>query len=124
MTVLEEIKEVTTSSARIAQNAWRDIPADSAEPLVDFHKTLLNLRAEILAVYKIAVLEARRTDSPEEIAEIWREVLAFQGQMFAMWQNVRAYDPTTRGLIDDYREALEQLKVAATQQFEFHGGQE
>ena len=123
MSVLE-IKEVVTASVKTAQSAWRDIPTDSSAPLTDFHKTLLNLRAEILAVYKIAVLEARRTDSPEEIAEIWREVLAFQKQMFAMWQNVRTYDPETRGLVNDYREALEQLKVAATQQFEFHNGQE
>ena len=79
MSVLE-IKEVVTASIKTAQSAWRDIPTDSSAPFTDFHKTLLNLRADILAVYKIAVLEARRTDSPEEIAEIWREVLAFQEQ--------------------------------------------
>lgn len=127
MSALEEIKEVATSSAQLAERATRQIPGDSygsEKGLRDFRDTVLNLRAEILAVYKIAVLEARRTDSPEEITAIWREMLRFCQIMGHMWQGLRAYDPITQGLIDDYLKQLEQLKVAATEHFQFHNGLE
>jgi|SRR5208282_1550064 len=127
MTALEEIKEVATSSAQLAERATRQIPGDSygsEKASRDFRDTVLNLRAEILAVYKIAVLESRRTHSPEEITAIWREMLRFCQIMGAMWQGLRAYDPITQGLIDDYLKQLEQLKVAATEHFEFHNGLE
>jgi hypothetical protein len=127
MTGVEEIKEVATSSARVAERAAKKIPSDSygsEKVLSEFRDSLLNLRAELLAVYKVAVLEARRTDSSEEIAAIWREVLFFYQQMFAMWQNVRADDPVTQGLVDEFRKQLEQLRITATEQFQFHNGLE
>ena len=73
MSALEEIKEVATSSAQLTERATRQIRGDSygsEKGLRDFRDTVLNSRAELLAVYKIAVLEARRTDSPEEITAI------------------------------------------------------
>jgi hypothetical protein len=127
MTVLEEIKEVATSSAQVAKRAAQKMPRDSYESekvLREFHDTLLNLRAELLALYKIAVLEARRTDSPEEITAIWREVLFFCQGTLAVWQGVHAFEPVTQGLIDEYRKQLEQLKAAATEHFQFHNGLE
>jgi hypothetical protein len=127
MTALEEIKDVATSSAQAAERAAQKISRDShgsENALREFHNTLLNLRAELLAVYKIAVLEARRTDSPEEITTIWREVLRFCQGMHAMWQGVYAFEPVTQGLVDEYRKQLEQLQAVALEHFQFHNGLE
>jgi len=124
MTVLEEIKEVATSSAKKAERAARTIPYGSEKVLREFRETLLDLRADLVAYYKIAVLEARRSDSPEEITAIWREVLRFCEAMLLMWQHLHAFEPITQGLIDDYRKQLEQLKAAATEHFQYHNGLE
>jgi hypothetical protein len=126
MTALEEIKDVTMASAQIAERAAQKLPRElyeSEKALREFHDTLLNLRAELLAVYKIAVLEARRTDSPEEIAAIWREVLRLCQAMLAIWQ-VKGFDPMTQRLVDEYLKQLEQLQTAALEHFHFHNGLE
>jgi hypothetical protein len=127
MTALEEIKDVTRASAQIAERAARKLslrePHESEKALREFHDTLLNLRAELLAVYKIAVLETRRTDSPKEIAAIWREVLRLCQAMLAIWQ-VKGFDPMTQRLVDEYRKQLEQLQTAALEHFQFHNGLE
>jgi hypothetical protein len=128
MTTLEEIKDVATASAQAAERAAQQISRDSTpgseNALREFHNTLLNLRAELLAVYKVAVLEARRTDSPEEITSIWREILRFCQGMQAMWQDVFAFDPVTQGLLDEYRKQLAQLQAVALEHFQFHNGLE
>lgn len=125
LSAVEEIKEVGQSSLEATQRAAQTIPEKpSEEALSRFRDIILDLRADTLAFYKFAVLQARRSDTAEEITAIWKEVLFFCDGMLAGWQHLRGFEPVTQSLIEDYRKQLERLKAVALEHFQFHNGLE
>lgn len=127
MTALEEIKEVATASADSALRTASTM-VRSADPnqrvLREFRGRLEDMRAELRAFYKFAVLQAKQRDNAQEVTAIWREVLYFCDGVLNAWQHLRRFDASTQGAIDDYRTSVEQLKAAALSHFQFHNGRE
>lgn len=123
--LIEEIKEVGQSSFEATQRAVQAVPEKPSEEALSFFRDIiLDLRADTLAFYKVAVLQARRADTAEEVTAIWKEVLFFCDGMLAGWQHLRGFEPVTQSLIDDYRTGLERLKAVALEHFQFHNGLE
>jgi hypothetical protein len=122
MTALEEIKEVTSASAQTAKRAMLNIPSHpSEEELSQFRDMTLDLRADLLAYYKVCVLEVRRADEPEQIAAIWKEAFAFFDALLAVWSELASgFEPVTQSVLDDYRKTLERLKATVAEHYEFH----
>jgi hypothetical protein len=123
--LVEEIKEVGQSSFEATQRAAQSVPEKPSEEALSFFRDIiLDVRANTLAFYKVAVLQARRADTAEEVTAIWKEVLFFCDGMLAGWQHLRGFEPVTQSLIDDYRKQLERLKAVALEHFQFHNGLE
>jgi hypothetical protein len=61
-------------------------------------------------MYKLAVLEADRAESVEEIAEIWTLTQTFFDQTFELWQVVRAYDQLSDKLLEHYKKSCRASK--------------
>jgi hypothetical protein len=81
---------------------------------------LLDLTAEALALYKVAVLQARRTESMADVAALWEETHGFYAGMLAMWEAVAVSEPTTHGLIEYSRQVLTRLKGAPAEHYALH----
>jgi hypothetical protein len=121
MTSLDEIKEVALSSAQRAERAMQYLPSvPSEKDLSQFQDIVLDLRADLLAYYKVCVLEVRRADEPEQIAAIWKKALALFDTILAAWGHLRGFDPVTQSVLDDYRKTLERLKATVTEHYKFH----
>jgi hypothetical protein len=59
--LLEEIKEVGQSSFEATQRAAQAVPEKPSEEALSFFRDIiLDLRANTLAFYKVAILQARR----------------------------------------------------------------
>jgi len=121
MTALDDIKEVALNSAQRAQRAMLYIPSQPSEKeLSDFRDLVLDLRADLLAFYKVAILEVRRVEESGEVAAIWKEVLSFLEPIETAWGTLRGFEPVTQSLVDDYRRTLEQVKTTVTEHYKFH----
>jgi hypothetical protein len=118
----QEIKELAQTSAAVSERARHAVPTAKAseEALSAFRDIILDSRADLLAFYKVAVLEARRADTPEEVAAIWKEVLFFCRAMQDGWRHLRGFEPTTQSLIEHYRELLTKLENTALEHYQLH----
>jgi hypothetical protein len=123
--LVQEIKEVGQSSFEATQRATRAVPEKPSEEALGFFRDIiLDLRANTLAFYKVAILQTRRADTAEEVTAIWKEVLFICDGMLAAWEHLRGFEPVTQSVIDDYRKQLERLKAVALEHFQFHNGLE
>jgi hypothetical protein len=97
-----EITELARSSAAVSERARQAIPPvrPSEEALSVFRDAILDIHADALAFYKIAVLEARRAENADEVAAIWKEVLWFARAMTDGWKHLQSFEPTTQVLVD------------------------
>jgi len=119
-----EITELARSSAAVSDRARAAVPPPKAseEALSAFPDIILDLRADTLAFYKVAILEARRADSADEVAAIWKEVLWFANEMQQAWQYLRGFEPTIQSVIDHYRALLDQFQQTALEHYQMHSG--
>jgi hypothetical protein len=122
MTTLQEIKDLARDSLGTSQRAAQALLA-SQEPTKDlnqFRDKLLELAAEALALYKVVVLQARRTESATDVAALWEEAHGLYAGTLAIWEPVAVSEPATRGLIEHYRQVLTRLKGATADQCALH----
>ena len=57
------------------------LPSGSNEKaLSEFRDLILDLRADLLAFYKVAILEVRRADNPEDVAKYGKRCFPFEAQ--------------------------------------------
>ena len=119
---LQEIKDLANDSLATSQRAAQALLA-SQEPIKElnqFRDKLLELAAEALALHKVVVLQARRTESATDVAALWEEAHDLYAGMLAIWELVTVSEPATRGLIEHYRQVLTRLKGATAEQYALH----
>jgi hypothetical protein len=117
-----DITDLRASSTAAAERTKLAIPHQppSQEALARFRDAILDLHADGLAFYKVAVLEARRADTAEEVAAIWKEVLGFARAMIGGWKHLQGFDPATQSLIDHYQALLSKLEAVASEHHRVH----
>jgi hypothetical protein len=117
-----EITELARSSAAVSERALAALPPPKAtqELLNNFADQILDVRADTLAFYKIAVLDARRANSADEVAAIWKEVLSFARATLELWKKVRVPEPVTEKLIEHHRQFLIRFEATAREHYEAH----
>jgi hypothetical protein len=117
-----EIAELVRASEAVNERTWAAIPSGQPdeETLNDFADKLLDLRADMLALYKMAVLDARRAESADEVAAIWNAVLSFARSLLTGWTVVGTVDPATEKLIDHTRQFLVRFEKTAAEHYQAH----
>jgi hypothetical protein len=120
-----EISELARSSAAVSERALAAVPPleASEELLENFADRILDLQADTLALYKVAVLDARRADTADEVAAIWKEVLSFARAALELWKDARGPEPATQELIKHYREFLIRFEQTALEHYQAHSRQ-
>jgi len=94
------IKHLAHDSLSASQQAARTVFA-SQEPAEDFNQVRdKRLDLTIEAFFKVAVLQARRTESVTDVAALWEETHGFYAERMAMWEPVAVSEPAIHGLIN------------------------
>jgi len=125
ITPLQEIEELGKGSVAASKQAAQSLEKfqGSAADLIQFRDKLLDLSAEAIALYKLTALQARRTDSLEEVAIIWKETHSLYVGMFNLWQGLHAFDPATEPLVEHYRQILIRLRDESNEHYQFHAAE-
>jgi hypothetical protein len=130
METIEAIKKLVRDSSASTEAAWGAVsnvnalgPAwgavSNVGALGQFQDTILDLNAQALAMYKLAVLEADRAETVAEMAEIWTEAHAFFARTLSLWQAVAVHDPLTNKLAEHYKKTLAKLKEVSEEHRQF-----
>jgi hypothetical protein len=102
--------------------AYRDLKdqENTEQTLSRLRDLLVDQEAEMLALFKLYALAARRTESPEQIMALWYNLLTKCDTYLKMAPFWHTGDPHTDAFIRRYESRLHQLRDRVQKLFELH----
>jgi len=123
MTVLEELKTTQNSVLEKATGVFE--LANRKTVQLDFETEFIDLLLDALSqtrtVYEYSIIETRRAETREEIAEIWKETYEAYRAMYGLWSGASAIlgEPKSK-LLTYWGKLIQELEAASREHYEFH----
>jgi hypothetical protein len=114
---VEKIQEVAEDSLATNQRKFESL-SGSEEPPMD---AIMDIGSEQTAFYKLTVLAVKDAETAPEVAEIWKEAVAFYRAMIVLWKLFKhRQDPESSGLVEYYRRSAMRCLELSERAYKFH----
>jgi hypothetical protein len=120
MPAVEEIDDLNKAAVSSNSRALASLAQRPAIDMGEFRDGMLDLEANMVALYKLAVLATKDRESVDEVAWIWKQTHDTYANALAEWSELLTSDPDREPVVEHYCKTLSRLKKVTAEHWHFH----